>query len=246
MSTLASSEASSKAILDEFEPQLTQLVLPASYKGPGLSEIITSVAKKYAQFASLTTTNAVIGAMDRCIRMQALDGVWDILDRVLELKKLNEPFDKSYNPYAYGVPQRITYADKVVLPLVAQLRQLALKYNMLTALAPAFRQIARTYTQKVLGHIPSADPEKRLSRIRRWTCSCVQCADVRKFLLTTPERSISLPQIGAPKRKHIEIYLNQHVTSEGATWGVIAACALSPHGMRVSKNSMLAVSSCTA
>lgn len=242
---LASSEASSKAILEELQPRIKQLILPTSYQGPTLPEIVTSVAKKYAHFASINTTEAIIVAMDCCIRMQALDGIWDLLNRVLEptkLKELTGPSYSHYSPYVVGAPQGNTYADRVVLPLVSQLRQLSIKHNMLTALSPAFRQIARTYTQKVLGHIPSANPEKRLAQIRRWTCSCVPCNGIRTFLLNKPDRAISLQRIGAPTRKHVENNLNQYVTSEGATWRTITT---SPQGITVSTSLTLAVSSCT-
>lgn len=241
LNTLASSEASAKVILEELQPRLIQLVLPASYQDHILPETIASVAKKYAQCVSITTTEAVIAAMGCCIQTQAFDGVWAILNRVLDPDKLKEHTAPSY--YAVGPPQGNTYADQVVLPLMSQLRQLAIKHNMLAELAPAFRQIARTYTQKVLGHIPSANPDKRLAEIRRWTCECLQCNVIRTFLLIKSDRSVTLHSIGAPKRKHVETYLNRYVTSEGATWQAITR---TPQGITVSTRSILADFGCTA
>ncbi|KAF7789412.1 hypothetical protein EIP86_000356 [Pleurotus ostreatoroseus] len=238
LDTLASSEAPAKAILEELQPRLALLVMPASYQGLKLPDVMLAVAKKYAQCASIDTTAAVITAIDCCIRMQALDGVWTIFNRVLDPNKLKQQSSVSYSYRSLfgNSSEGSIYADTVVVPLMAQLRELALKHDMFDTFIPAFRQIARTYTQRALGPLPSGNSDKRYTTIRGWLCSCTHCKRVRVFLLLKPERSMALERIGAPSRKHVEGYLAQFVTAEGATWDTIRT---SPQGLKVTKTDLL-------
>ncbi|KAF7789415.1 hypothetical protein EIP86_000359 [Pleurotus ostreatoroseus] len=238
LDTFASSESSTKAIIEELQPRISRVVLPATYQGPSLLEIVKPLSKKYAQCVSIQNTGAIIASIDCCIRMQVPDEIWTIMDRILDPKKL-KGHDHTLSVHhrdSDGVPLKdSTYVDRVIVPLMAQLRQLANKYNMLDVLAPAFRQIARTYVQQILGPIPR-DLEKPLATIQHWLCGCAQCKEIRAFLLFKPERSIFLPRISAPKSKHIENYLRLYVTSAAASWQMASS---SPQGITVTKTELL-------
>ncbi|KAF7789413.1 hypothetical protein EIP86_000357 [Pleurotus ostreatoroseus] len=239
LDTLASSEASTKAIIEELQPLVSKMVLPASYQGPSLPETMTSLTKKYAQCVSIHSMQAIAAAIDCCLQVQSPETVWDIIKRVLDPEKLKER-DALSNHYgdSDGVPrENLTYADTVVAPLMARLRKLADEHQMLDALAPAFRQIARTYVEQTLGPLPPGNPDRRLAEIRRWKCECAQCIEIRTFLLRPkPGRSITLLRIGAPKRKHVENFLRQYATGEGATWRMVGS---NPQGIEVTKTELL-------
>ncbi|KAF7789411.1 hypothetical protein EIP86_000355 [Pleurotus ostreatoroseus] len=238
LNALACSAASAQAILEALKPRLTQLVMPTSYQGPSLLDLMLSMTMTYSQCVSIDTTEAIISGMDFCIQMQALDGVWTIIRRVLDPSKLRERTPVPCSSYCDASPEdSVFYADKVVVPLMSQLRQLGLKHNMFDTFVPAFRQIARAYTQEVLGPFPSGTIDERLAVIRHWSCSCTPCTQVRMFLLSDSKRSITLLKIGAPSRKHVEDNLYRYVTAEGATWSTVRTS--SPQGIMVTKTDLL-------
>lgn len=206
-----------------------------------MQEVIAVVVKRYADLASITTCDRIVSAIDLCIRVQALDGVWALSQRALDVQKLKQLVMPTTSTYLGNYAHRTvgssynleeTFGDRVLIPLVPALRQLALKYNMLDALAPAFRMIIRVWVQKILGPLPP-DPTARVAAVRRWMCTCQECKTIRTWLLAKPDRSFALHRIGAPKRKHVESFLAQYVTREAATWETIST---SPQGLRVSRS----------
>ncbi|KAJ3542327.1 hypothetical protein NM688_g5980 [Phlebia brevispora] len=227
---LAITEDCLRTFLAELHSRSDTIAFPPEYTGPRLPEILDRLGRRYASLAKIETCDAVTNAVDFCIRMQATDKIRTILNRVLDPDTLK----KSPDPYWSTV--KGPYCDRVVLPLVAKLRELALRYDMLDAFLPAFQMIARTWVQKVLGPVPAGDLTNRFNMIRCWPCRCQYCKPVQTFLLSTPEESIYLERIGAKNRKHVEVYLNQHVTREGATWETITS---SPQGLKVTKSKLL-------
>ena len=232
LDTLASSEASIVALLDGFHARLTPLALPTSHQGPTLPDLITALAKKYAEIARIDTFADIIKAIEYCIGVQAVDSVQIILARVLEDKKLKELESNkmSWSSYSYYLEDRNkSYPDRVIVPLMSKLRHLALKYSILLPLAPAFRMIARAYTQQVLGYLPN-DPSTTLVNVRSWSCSCSWCNSVRTFLLSNPQEQLRLERIGEQAREHLEGNLSRYATSEGTSWKTITT---NPRGILV-------------
>ena len=139
---------------------------------------------------------------------------------------LSKPYP-SYNPQAYTHEVEIYHTQEPVgrkeLPtLIAVLRKLLETHNKLDVLAGGFNLILRAWMRNVLGPKPAGDPSARKACIQQWLtkCRCQWCSQVQSFLLQDSETAvwILLQKVGMHNRVHVEGYLREFVTVEGATW----------------------------
>ncbi|GBE89811.1 hypothetical protein SCP_1701360 [Sparassis crispa] len=162
----------------------------------------------------------VIAALECCIAIGVPEASSTILDRLLSPTVLKS-----------------NYVTSNLVPLVPALRKLAAKYKTSLSTVPfssAFRGIMLAYTEKVLGPRP-ADASAKLKELQKWTCNCGECAPVRAFLTSQPEKSQTWQRIGAPRRKHVENFLQRYAWSI-ATWDTVRT---SPQGLTVSKKDVI-------
>ncbi|KAJ3551126.1 hypothetical protein NM688_g4911 [Phlebia brevispora] len=225
--TLASWSKTALILAEELHSNSEFVTFPAEHKGPRLPEILILLTREHARHCDTTSCEAIISAISVCIRMKALVEIGTVMDRVLHVNNLRIQ--------GYRWRGAATYADDVILPLPGRLRQLALKHDVLDAMSPAFRSIARTWIHNFLP-TAVAEPTARINAIRAWQCDCQSCRFVRAFLLSDPDQSRECRKIGAQDIKHVEAYLRQFVTSEGATWHITHTI---PEGLRITKTKLL-------
>lgn len=165
---------------------------------------------------ALVTTHTVT-ILEFCLSKGGLPCFAIALDRLLDPKLITEG-----------------YVNQTLVPLLPQLRTLAVKHGHALAAEPfahGFRTIMRAWAEKVLGPRPSeAGAQGILASLRQWTCACEPCASVRRFLTAQAERAKTLDRIGAPKRKHVE----QQLTAYARGAATYQAIMRSPQGLQVS------------
>jgi hypothetical protein len=124
------------------------------------------------------------------------------------------------------------YVREVLLPLVPKIQVELANRNISPASQPfcaALKQIFELYASKVLGP-KTSDYTSLVNGVKKWNCSCVECAALVKFFLQSQDQQVKLLRIGATQRKHVEKNLAQFCGYRIANWGTIQS---SPQGLEV-------------
>ena len=120
-----------------------------------------------------------------------------------------------------AVVKRVEFLINSLRPLIDQ--------HGVEMLTPLCSNLMHYWFTNVLGNKPEADCDSVMQSISQWSCSCQYCPRVRCFLQTSLDASLQLHRIGAPTRKHIEVYLIQHARL-AVTYSTIGG---SPQGLMV-------------
>lgn len=199
--------------MEELHAIAHQIRLPIGYTGPTILTLTTTLCNKYATMTMLSNTQAITDALRRCLRMQAPEACAVVVKRVVAVDLLTSE-----------------YINVVLVPLIPELHRLALDFKKLNDFASTFQTILLAWINKVLGPRPNDGGFPGVSSFSQWTCSCNECSPIRNFLKSdSPSRHISLEHIGAPRRKHVELYLRVYAQS-ACSWSTIAT---SPQGIKV-------------
>lgn len=156
-----------------------------------------------------------IAALEFCFTLKLPDACKFVLGRLLNPPKLDGK-----------------YVQEQLAPLVPDMRALLVKHKQPLSSEPfatTFRNIMLQWVLKVMGPRPPDTVATLLGSLKNWTCSCDICHPVRTFLTAKPEESMSWHRIGAPKRRHVESYL-QTYARQVATFATIRS---SPQGITV-------------
>ncbi|KAI0792924.1 hypothetical protein C8Q75DRAFT_587765 [Abortiporus biennis] len=177
-------------------------------ESPNLQDVIISLMNKCVTNANCVKADDISIILKACIEVQAFPSVTLYLNRIAHASNLKQDYIKN-----------------TLIPLIPHLRELGLKYNMLDTFASTFQFIIAAWISKCLGPKPVDDSSTAAANVSRiWSCSCYECASVKKFLTQPPvvgHPSLVLSRIGAPKRKHIERELTSCYAREISTWEMI-------------------------
>ncbi|KZV95593.1 hypothetical protein EXIGLDRAFT_644081 [Exidia glandulosa HHB12029] len=178
----------------------------------------TQVTQHYHAVASNNATQ-INAVLEFCLKMGGTRCLKIALDRVLAPNLINNA----------------TYISNVLVPLIPMLCGIAATHRLAPSVEPfgaTLHLIMQLWLKKVLGPKPDgARAQSALAALTRWTCPCAECRKVVTFLNSDPGRELSLQRIGAPKRKHVEGFLNVHARA-AATHVMISG---SPQGLKVTK-----------
>ncbi|KAH9897752.1 hypothetical protein C8Q73DRAFT_370472 [Cubamyces lactineus] len=158
---------------------------------------VTLAAPTYSAsyyLATINRTKPILDALEFCLTLQLPEACTFVLHRLLNPPKLDSQ-----------------YITTQLAPLVPDLRPFLLKHQLLVTSEPfatALRTIMLYWGRKVMGPRPPGVPQAYMDALKAWTCSCDICPAVRTFLTSKPEETMSWTRIGAPKRKHVENFLN--------------------------------------
>ncbi|TFY70328.1 hypothetical protein EVG20_g2677, partial [Dentipellis fragilis] len=214
-----------KVVVEGVRDNRDRFVFPVDYAGRSLDSIIRSFAQKYAQNVSFTTAQSVIAALNWCVEVEHPDLCHTIIERLTSSQIMEKNF-----------------ISDVLIPLLPDLRKWASERGPghLDTLAPVFQNIVLAWFREVLGARPAPIPTliAQLVSLRNWRCPqrCGYCPIVVRFLQEArPVRSLQVPHIGQPKRKHLEDVLLKHV-QDAATFETITG---RPQGLLVHKSEPL-------
>ncbi len=211
--SLGKAELPLQLLIDELYSKKADIVLPSTYTGPSIQKIVVSLAEKYAKVSEINSSDAIIKILDRCVFVRAFDAVPVLTERILDAENFKNI--SSFLP-----------------DLIPELRASAFKHNIDDITTPILRTLLLSFMKKSLG-LPPPSPASRLQKIGRWEadCDCCSCLSVQVFLLSEESGATTvLEKIGAPERRHVEEFLTQYVTAEGATWSTIPS---TPQGLKV-------------
>ncbi|PSS37912.1 hypothetical protein PHLCEN_2v242 [Hermanssonia centrifuga] len=210
---LGKAELPLQLLIDELYSKKADIVLPSTYTGPSIQKIVVSLAKKYAKVSEINSSDAIIKILDRCVFVRAFDAVPVLTERILDAENFKN-------------------ISSFLRDLIPKLRASAFKHNIDDITTPILRTLLLSFMNKSLG-LPPPSPAIRRQKIGRWEadCDCCSCLSVQAFLLSEKSgASTVLEKIGAPERRHVEEFLTQYVTAEGATWSTIPS---TPQGLKV-------------
>lgn len=200
--------------------------------GTGIRPVITRLVIKYVTTVDLTPHGGggyaynyvnptmklhqnVLDTFEYCLALAVPEGCTKILNRFLNPAKLD-----------------LNYVTNYLVPFVPKYRELLvrLKQSLASPLfAPTFQGIMLHYLQTVLGPRPPDTASNLLNALQNWNCSCDGCTPVRTFLTREASREKTISRIGAPKRKHVESFLQRYAASI-CTWDTVRT---TPQGLSV-------------
>ncbi|RDX51144.1 hypothetical protein OH76DRAFT_1401917 [Lentinus brumalis] len=203
--------------------------------GQNIQTVITRLLKRWASTITLASptygayygaahagrSKPTIDALEFCFSVNTPDACTFILTRLLNPPKLDGK-----------------YVQEQLAPLVPELRAFLVKHRQpLTspAFAPVFRSIMQLWVQKVMGTRPPDTASAYIQHLQKWGCNCDVCKAVRHFLTSSPNEAQTWARIGAPKRKHVETFLQTYARTI-ATWAMIRSV---PQGLTVTKSKVL-------
>ncbi|GJE87366.1 hypothetical protein PsYK624_034490 [Phanerochaete sordida] len=213
------SEASLRALIDELHAQRARFVFPQSYTGRTFDAVFAGLVQRFIALSTPPTSASIVGTLD-----------W--------LRTLGAPFwPQALARYVDPPGASAQYARTVLVLLGPALRHWGARHGLVRELGPALAALVRAWLRLVLGRAPppNAALAGQLAALNRWTCTCVHCADARKFLTKGTERAKSMYRIGAPARKHVEGFLAAHARG-------LATCALvrsTPQGLTITRSDAL-------
>ncbi|KAL7285084.1 hypothetical protein ACG7TL_000176 [Trametes sanguinea] len=222
-------------------PKLEQLITDATIVR-GLIEVLHSKAAQIdpsgsllkeatlllnfrVQSSSFATPAArvkpAIEALDLCFNIELPEACRLVLHRLIHPPKLD-----------------VAYISTYLGPLIPELRALLAKHKTPISAEPfasTFRTILLYWVQHVMGPRPLDTSATYIGALKAWTCNCHICPAVRTFLTSKLEESCSWQRIGAPTRRHVEIFLTRHAQAI-ATFDTIRT---TPQGLQVKKSQLI-------
>ena len=218
-----------RAIMNEVHAKRAVLDLSDTKVQPVLSRLL----KKWASIVNLTaysptlyygghSAKPAIPVLDYCLTLRLLEGCDIVTQRLLHPARLDAEYVKNQ-----------------LAPLLPDLGALLARREQPPSsptFAPLFRTTMLYYTENVLGPRPPDTASKHLQALARWTCNCGVCPAVRRFLTSEASERKQWSKIGAPKRRHVEQFLNLHARMS-ATCETIRT---TPQGLEVRDLEMIA------
>ncbi|KAH9849223.1 hypothetical protein C2E23DRAFT_888412 [Lenzites betulinus] len=168
-------------------------------------------------WSAQTAPKPAIDALEFCLALGLPDACNVVIGRILNPPKLDDH-----------------YIKEQLAPLVPDIRAVLIKYKQpLTSepFATVFRKTILYWVLKVMGSRPPDVSASLLANLKAWMCKCNICVGVRAFLNEKSAEIRSWERIGAPSRKHVEIYLSRYAR-QIATYDTIRS---SPQGITVVK-----------
>ncbi|KAI1793098.1 hypothetical protein LXA43DRAFT_1127543, partial [Ganoderma leucocontextum] len=214
-----------RAIMDELHAKRALL----DPSGTKVHPVLFRLLKKWVSIVNLTayspssyyggqSTKPAIPVLEYCLTLGLPEVCVIVTKRLLHPAKLDAEYIK--NQLAPLLPDLSTLLVRQKVPLSSP------------TFAPLFRTIMLYFAEKVLGPRPPDTASKHLQALSRWTCTCDVCPAVRKFLTSEANERREWGRIGAPKRRHVEQFLNLHARSL-ATYTTIRT---TPQGLTVTKS----------
>ncbi|PIL31358.1 hypothetical protein GSI_06057 [Ganoderma sinense ZZ0214-1] len=214
-----------RAIMEEVHAKRA-LLDPSDTK---VQPVLLRLLKKWVSIVNLTSTTygtsyygqqspkPAIPVLEFCLTLRLPEVCTIVTKRLLHPARLDAEYIK--NQLAPLLPDLSALLGRQKQPLSSP------------TFVPLFSTIMLYYTEKVLGPRPADTLSKHVQALNRWTCSCELCPSVRRFLTSEATERREWQRIGAPKRRHVEQFLNLHARSL-ATYTLIRT---TPQGLTVTK-----------
>lgn len=217
------------ALAEEIHANAAALTADSEDYGSDVQYMVKTLANKFGDGVTFDTPEGIPSALRRCLKLKAPEAYATIMQRLI----------------ATGQQATPDILDELLIPAIPALRELARSRARLAGdINTLIQAIFTRWAAVVLGQKPAQDPNAFAS-FAHWNCSCHACHRAKEFLRkpSLERPTLSLYNIGAPMRRHVEYNLGMHASSV-ATAETIRS---SPQGLEVCgtvfHGSMLALTS---
>ncbi|TFY70329.1 hypothetical protein EVG20_g2676 [Dentipellis fragilis] len=211
-----------RVIVEGTRQHRARFVFPCGDTGAASLDLsIKSFAEQYILRLPLPAPHVIISALDWCLYIEHPELYQKIIARFLDPPKMDK-----------------AYINNLLIPLLPAFRDWAVKINALDTFAFVFQRVLLRWLQKILGPPPAPNPTlaSQIKELDKWTCTCHVCHSARSFLQENQaQRTLTLDSLGAPTRKHLEVFLSAH-TRGLATFSTIKK---KPQGSTITKSHAL-------
>ena len=161
-----------------------------SESGPGVKSLVSRMLRRYSCLARPKTSRQILLTMTL----------------YLELRHLAPEYHEQF--IGRLVEDNLLAIDTVLVPMIPDIRALAVRYERLGDFSRLFRDIMLTWLEQFLVRKPESSVPGQISSALKALCTCTDCLPIREFFTSNPHPTLVMPlTLGA--LWHAESSLNQ-------------------------------------